>query len=127
MVSRSNGKIISTLIGLITLALGAFIGLSFYLSNSTIHSLLTENFELNRAITNLTAEEQIGYATVISQVTDSLGQTKTKLRFVQTAAGKPKEIVDEKIYLIEGDVIHFDALIVKFSDDYVKDVKARAL
>ena len=34
----------------------AILGMSFYLSSSTIHSLLTENHELNKAIKNLTAE-----------------------------------------------------------------------
>ena len=127
MANHTNGKTLGTLIGLAALAVAAVLGLSFYFSSSTIHSLLTENHELNKAITNLTAEEQIGFATVVSQDEDSLGNTTTLVKFVQTAAGNPKEIVDEKIYAIEGDVVHFDALIVKFSDDYVKDGKERAL
>lgn len=127
MANRTNGKTLGTLIGLAALAVAAALGLSFYFSSSTIHSLLTENHELNKAITNLTAEEQIGFATVVSQDKDALGNTTTLVKFVQTAAGNPKEIVDEKIYAIEGDVVHFDALIVKFSDDYVKDGKERAL
>jgi len=127
MSDRSNGKTIGTLLALTALVVAAVIGLSFYFSSSTIHSLLTENHELNKAITNLTAEEQIGFATVISQDKDALGNMTTVLKFVQSAAGNPKEIVDEKIYAIEGDVVHFDALIVKFSDEYVKDGKERAL
>jgi hypothetical protein len=127
MLNRTEGKIIGTLVGLTALAVAAVLGLSFYFSSSSIHSLLTENHELNKAITNLTQEAQIGFATVISQDTDALGQISTVLKFVQTAAGNPKEIVDEQVYTIQGDVVHFDALIVKFSDAYVREGKQRAL
>ncbi len=127
MTHQADGKILGTVIVLTGLVAAIVVGLSFFFSSSTIHSLLTENRELNEAITNLTAEEQIGYATVVAQDEDPLGGVTTVLKFVQTAAGNPKEIVDEKIYVIEGDVIHFDALIVKFSDSYVKDGRGRAL
>lgn len=115
------------LIGLTALVVAAVLGLSVYFSSSSIHSLLTENHALNQAISNLTQEEQIGFATVLSQDTDALGQVSTKFKFVQTAAGNPKEIVDEQIYTIAGDVVHFDALIIKFSDAYVRSGKERAL
>ncbi|HBR95523.1 MAG TPA: hypothetical protein DEA90_15280 [Opitutae bacterium] len=115
------------LIGLTALVVAAVLGLSVYFSSSSIHSLLTENHALNQAISNLTQEEQIGFATVLSQDTDALGQVSTKFKFVQTAAGNPKEIVDEQIYTIAGDVVHFDALIIKFSDAYVRLGKERAL
>ncbi|MFW2479965.1 MAG: hypothetical protein ACN4GF_07570 [Lentimonas sp.] len=105
----------------------AIIGVSFYQSSSTIHSLLTENHELNKAIKNLTAEEQIGYATLQSQARDVTGQLQSTVRFVQTAAGRPKEIVSEQLFTITGDVIHFDALIVKFNNQYVQDGKGRSL
>ena len=115
------------LLGLSAVATAAVLGLSFYFSSSSIHSLLTDNHELNKAITNLTREEQIGFATVLSQHKDALGQTITQLKFVQTAAGNPKEVVDEQIYQITGDIVHFDALVVKFSDAYVREGKERAL
>lgn len=127
MSERNAGKIVIYLIGLSALAVAAVLGLSFYFSSSSIHSLLTENHELNQAITNLTQEEQIGFATVLSQEADALGQVATRLKFVQTAAGNPKEIVDEQVFTIEGDVIHFDALIVKFNDSYVRSGTERAL
>jgi len=127
MSRRSEGKIIGYLVALSALATAVILGLSFYFSSSSIHSLLTENHELNRAIRNLTQEEQIGYATVVSQETDELGQSTTMLKFVQTAAGNPKEIVEEQVFLIEGDIVHFDALIVKFTDAYVQAGKERAL
>ncbi|WPJ95735.1 hypothetical protein SH580_20150 [Coraliomargarita algicola] len=127
MINRNGGKILAMLVGLTALLVAAILGLSFYLSSSSIHSLLTENHELNKALTNLSQEEQIGFATVISQETNALGQLTTVLKFVQTAAGNPKEIVDEHIYTIQGNVVHFDALIVKFSDANVRAGKERAL
>lgn len=123
----NSGKILGTLVGLASLATAAILGLSFYFSSSSIHSLLTENHELNRAIRNLTQEEQIGYAVVESASRDELGQKSLVVRFVQTATGNPKEIVDEQLFTIPGEVVHFDALIVKFTDEYVRDGKERAL
>ena len=127
MWTGRSGKIIGTLVGLTALAVAAVLGLSFYFSSSSIHSLLTENHELNKVITNLTQEEQIGYAVVESQAVDELGQRSLVVRFVQTAAGNPKEIVDEQLFAVSGDVVYFDALIVKFTDEYVRDGKERAL
>lgn len=127
MDHNKEGKIVGKLVALAALITASILGVSFYLSSSTIHSLLTENHELNKAIKNLTAEEQIGYATLQSQGRDHTGQLQSTIRFVQTAAGKPKEIVSEQLFTITGDVIHFDALIVKFTDEYVKDGKGRSL
>ncbi|MEN8792693.1 MAG: hypothetical protein ABF324_10970, partial [Lentimonas sp.] len=58
-----SGKVMAKLVAGAAILTFAIIGVSFYQSSSTIHSLLTENHELNKAIKNLTAEEQIGYAT----------------------------------------------------------------
>lgn len=127
MWTRTSGKIVATLVGLTALAVAALLGLSFYFSSSSIHSLLTENHELNQAIRNLTHEEQIGYAVVQSEAQDDLGQKSLVVRFVQTAAGNPKEIAHEQLFTIRGQVVHFDALIVKFTDEYVRDGKERAL
>lgn len=127
MQTENTGKIIGALMASAALAVAVGLGLSFYLSSSSIHSLLTENHELNKALSNLTQEEQIGFATVVSQERDQFGHINTELKFVQTAAGKPKEIVDEQIFSIAGEIVHFDALIVKFSQQAVLDGKERAL
>ena len=124
---RNQGKILSTTVLLAAAAAAAIVGLAYYFSSSSIRSLLTENHELNKAIRNLTEERQIGYATVVSQETDQLGQTSSLVRFVQTAPGNPDQIVSEQLFQIAGSVIHFDALIVKFSDAYVREGKGRAL
>jgi hypothetical protein len=108
------------LIGFIYLARGLYYG------TKTIYELLAENKQLKQAITNLTQEEQIGYAKVIDQQIKD-GQLFTTVRFVETARDDKLKKILEKDYTIEGDVIHFDALIVKFGDKMVMDGRARAL
>jgi len=122
-----SGKIIVNLVVLAAIVTAAILGAAFYFSTSSIHSLLTENHKLNKAISNLTNEEQIGFVTLKSRNRNEQGQVESLIRFVQTAPGKPDEIVSEELFVISGEVIHFDALIVKFSDEYVKDGKGRAL
>jgi len=122
-----SGKIIATAVLLAAILTAAILGVSFYFSSSSIHSLLTQNHELSKAIRNLTQEEQIGFATLESQSRDDLGRVESLVRFVQTAPGKPNEVVSEELFVVKGEVVHFDALIVKFSDEYVKDGKGRAL
>ncbi len=119
---------IITLIALIPLGVGVwYLGRTAYQGAMTIHRLLTENAELKQAITNLTTEEQIGYAKVIRQETDPNGRLFTTLRFVETDRRDKLKKILEKEYTIEGDVVHFDALIIKFGSQMVMDGKARAL
>jgi hypothetical protein len=125
--SPRSGKIIVTVVLLAAIVTAAVLGVAFYFTSSSIHSLLTDNHQLNKAIRNLTEEQQIGFATLESRSRNAQGQVESLVRFVQTAPGRPNEIVSEELFVVEGEVIHFDALIVKFSDDYVKDGKARAL
>jgi hypothetical protein len=105
------------------LALFAYAGL--YASKS-IYELLGENRELKQAITNLTHEDQIGYARVLGQE-ERDGRLFTRLLFVVTARGDLTVRLIEKEYEIEGDVIHFDALIVRFGPEVVMDGKEKAL
>ncbi|MEA3225745.1 MAG: hypothetical protein U9Q07_07315, partial [Planctomycetota bacterium] len=55
------------------------------------------------------------------------GELFTTIRFVETARGDKLKNILEKEYTIVGDVIHFDALIVKFGRSMVMDGQARAL
>ena len=116
------------LYALIFVALVALVYLArgFYSGAMTIHELLAENKHLKQAITNLTDEEQIGYAKVLSQQTKD-GQLFTTVRFVETARDDELKKILEKDYQIEGDIIYFDALIVKFGDKMVIDGKQKAL
>ena len=127
MAKRNKGKWIGELITLAALVTASILGISFYHSTASIHKLLTENHQLNKAVRNLTQEEQIGYATLQSQSRNDLGELESVVRFVQTAADKPKTIVSEQLFILRGDIIYFDALIVKFTNEYVKDGTERAL
>jgi hypothetical protein len=107
------------------IGVGVFVWYRFS-KNQTIEELLTENEDLKTAITNLNQENQIGYAKVQSQEYRE-GQLFTRIKFVAT---DPKDIsnrVIEKECEIEGDVVHFDALIVTFGSDLVMDGKERAM
>ena len=101
------------------LVAAAYFGRGLYRGTMTIHQLLGENKELKQAISTLTTEDQIGYAKVISQRTEE-GRLLTTLRFVETSRDDKTKRILQKEYTIEGDVIHFDAQIVKFSDQMVR-------
>jgi hypothetical protein len=126
-ISRRSGRgLVAFAVFTAIIVVGLPIGGAFYLSAKTIHDLLGENRKLKEAITNLTTEEQIGYAKVVSQETRD-GSLHTTLKFVETARGDKLKTILEKEFTVEGDVIHFDALIVKFGDQMVMDGSERAL
>ena len=104
----------------------AYLGRVPYKAVATIHELLAENKNLKQAITNLTGEDQIGYAKVIAQGFRD-GELFTTIKFVETARGDELTNILEKEYTIAGDVVHFDALIVKFGSKMVTDGRAKAL
>lgn len=94
--------------------------------NETIEKLLFENTKLKEAITNLTHETQIGYAKVTAQdVRDDV--LYTRILFVETDPEDITRRVLEKEVEIEGDIVHFDALIVKFTAPMVMDGSERAI
>jgi hypothetical protein len=97
-----------------------------YYGGKSIHKLLWENQELKQAITNLTEESRIGYVKVIRQEVKD-GELWTTLKFVETARDDEIKKILEKEYTIQGDIIHFDALIIKFGSKMVMDGKERAL
>jgi len=104
----------------------AYLGRAPYKAVATIHELLAENKNLKQAITNLTGEDQIGYAKVIAQGFRD-GELYTTIKFVETARDNKLTNILEKEYTIAGDVVHFDALIVKFGGKMVADGRAKAL
>jgi hypothetical protein len=118
----------SIIFGLVICTAFLLIAVGIYRGGTAINELLTENKTLKKALTNLTDENKIGYAKIISQQKDNKGNViSTTLKFVETARDNELEKVLEKEYTIEGDVVHFDALIVKFSDKLVMDGKKRSL
>lgn len=98
----------------------------FFYGTKTVHDLLDGNEELKAAIRSLTQEDEIGFAKVLKQE-ERDGKLFTTVKFVETARGDLLTTVLEKEYEIEGDVIHFDALIVSFTDPAVMDGSARSL
>jgi hypothetical protein len=104
------------------------VAIGIYRGGTALNDILTENKALKKSITNLTDESKIGYAKVIDQKKDANGKVlTTTLRFVETARDNELQKVLEREYTIEGDIIHFDALIVKFSDKLVMDGRKRSL
>lgn len=97
-----------------------------FTTNKTIEDLLNENEELKTAITNLSQEDQIGYAKVLSQETRD-GQLFTRILFVEADPEDFTKQILRKEYEIQGDVIHFDTLIVTFGSELVMDGKERAM
>jgi len=114
---------------LLLLALVGAIGAWGYMvsqSFETFQEFLTENKELKAALTRLTDENLIGYAKVVRQEEND-GKLMTTLVFYQTSRENPDARVMEGEFTIEGDVAHFDALVVKFDDQMVLDNKARSI
>ena len=94
-------------------------------ANRTLDQLLTENRQLKTAIANLTQETQVGYAKVLSQQQTARGVV-TRIRFVETDPRDSSPLL-QKEFEVDGDIVHFDALIVKFGSQLVMDGKERAL
>jgi predicted Zn-dependent protease len=84
MANKRAGKVMGPLLALAALLTAGILGMSFYYSTASIHELLTENHQLNKAVRNLTEEAQIGYAMLQSQERDELGALVSVVRFVQT-------------------------------------------
>lgn len=119
-------KTVVTLAVLGAVGAGGMVAWRALFTNRTIEELLTENTHLKQAITHLSEENQIGYAKVVSQdIRD--GRLYTRLRFVETLPNEPRKPVVQKEYEVEGDVAHFDALIVKFGREHVMDGREKAM
>ena len=119
-------KLIRTVFGFLALVAVVFLAGTLFYGTKTVHDLLGENKKLKQALTTLTHEDQIGYAKVVRQETRD-GKLYSIIRFVETAREDRLRTVLEKEYEIEGDTVHFDALIVTFSDQAVMDGKERSL
>lgn len=120
---RVRLKLLGTILA-VGMGLGAFLGLR---ANRTIFELLGQNRALREAITNLTEQRQIGYAKVLSQSTHGDGALYTKILFVVTDPDNKNQRVLEREYELKGDVVYFDALVVKFGPKVVMDGKEKAL
>lgn len=126
--SRGRGRLGALLGAVVFVAVLGAAGAAYWFSSfpRTIAQILEDNRQLRSAVENLSAESQIGYAKVISQETRD-GKLFTRLKFVETDRNDPQTRVLEREYEIEGDVVHFDALVVKFDSKFVTDGRERAL
>lgn len=113
------GFVVAAVAGLLA-ALAAF---NFSL---TVRGLFQENKRLKEAVASLTHEDQIGYAKVVAQKKEN-GRLLTTVKFVETMRDDKAKVILEKEYTVEGDIVHFDALIVKFDAQAVMDGRERAL
>ena len=114
-----------TLVLLAVVGAGGFFWFHFT-TDRTIEELLVENEGLKAAISNLSEENQVGYAKVLSQETRD-GQLFTKILFVEADPEDFTKHILRKEYEIQGDVVHFDTLIVTFGSELVMDGKERAM
>ena len=120
------GGLFGKLLLLVAAAAALLFAFSILFASRTIFDLLLENRKLKQALGNLTQEYQIGYAKVVSQETHD-GRTMSRIRFAETDRKDSTRVIFRGEYEIEGDIIHFDALIVTFDKQLVMDGKARAL
>jgi len=108
-------------------AIAGLVAVTVLRATRTIEGLLTENRKLQSALATLTRETQIGYAQALAQRTDAAGRLFTTVRFVETDPADPRKTILEKQCELEGDILHFDALIVRFDSRLVMDGAERAL
>ncbi len=114
------------LLGLIGLGILGVLYPAVYYTSKTIHDLLSENSHLKENISRLTAESQIGYAKVLEQF-ERDGKRYTRLLFVETEREDPRKTILKRECEIEGDIVHFDAMIVKFRAPLVMEGQERAI
>jgi len=124
-MTRTTGFIVKGIGALVLLAGGGVLWHQVA-GDPTLEKLLTENRQLRQAITNLSEETQIGYAKVLEQERRK-GVLFTRLLFVDTQPNDPLKPAMKKEFMVEGDVVHFDTLIVTFGQQMVMDGTERAI
>ena len=125
MLTKRGSVFFRVVVVLLLILAGLFGGAVFY-GTKTVHDLFENNRKLKQAIANLTHEDQIGYAKVFAQEENN-GTLYTTLRFVETARDNKLETILTRQYTIEGDVVHFDAIIVTFDNQMVMGGGKRSL
>ena len=119
-----SGKVMVLVLTIIMTVGLLFLGGGVYYFSKTVNDIFNQNEELKIALATLTKEEQIGYAKVIRQDKHK-DNIYTTIKFVETSRNNKLKTVLEKEYTLKGDVVYFDALIVTFPGDMVKDGKER--
>jgi hypothetical protein len=87
-----------------------------YLSREARHR--EELHKLQEVVKRLTAERRVAQVVVRARITDSEGNTRTDLDFIEwDRAGKPLPPV---IASLPGTEVYFEALVIKFKNEYVE-------
>ncbi len=120
------GRILLPLIGVVTAGVLGTLAWSGLNVAQGLLDLLRENRELRQSIANLTETRRVGYARVLDQWHEG-PQLHTRLLFVVTDDKDPTRRLLEREYVVAGDVVHFDALIVRFAPELVASGEAKAL
>lgn len=77
-------------------------------------------------VANLLGKQRAAEVVVEEQTRDDDGQVWTKLKFLEYSVdGQPLEPV--KVFTLPGDVVYFDALVMKFAAENVQEGKAKSL
>lgn len=127
-ILKVPGKAARLVIGLALATSAFFLSMSLYRVSTAVQEVLWENQQLKEAISNISESGRIGYAKVLSQSVDAYGKVQeTTLKFIETAAEDELRQVLEKEFTIPGDIVHFDALIVKFDNQMVIDGTKKSL
>lgn len=92
----------------------------------TLVELMRENAKLREAIGNLTTENVIGYATILKKEEKPDGPEIT-CRFVEVDRNDKRIPLSAKDFVIKGNEVFFDVLIVRFEPQLVIDGKERAI
>ncbi len=81
--------------------------------------------EYEKYLTNLLGERRAAEVIVLAQDRDKDGRLWTKIKFMEYAAdGTP---MDAKTFTVRGDEVYFDALVMQFTPEAVKEGKAKSL
>jgi hypothetical protein len=84
----------------------------------TAERLARERAQLAEVVEHLSVERRVAEVDVLQQHTDVLGQVlQTVIRI--TEIGRDDELLTPQVFGVPGHVPHFDALVIKFEDDFV--------
>ena len=126
IITSERGNALVVLLLVLILLVVIVGGIAIFFGGKAIISEILESKKLRESLSRLTQEDKIGYAKVIAQE-EKNGKLQTTLKFIETARDNELDILLEKEYTIEGDVVHFDAIIVTFDNQLVMDGKERSL
>src|SRR5207244_3188235 len=114
---KNLAKIVYLSLLFIAGVVGIWIYQEHYSASRKIAKLEEEKRELDSMIQRLSAERRVAEMIVTDQKTVN-GSLQTELLFVEYA--KDGSSLPPKTFKIQGDMVHVDALVIKFDRDFVK-------